>query len=92
MRSLTFISIIISVLFGQFDNSGTSAANFLKIGVGGRVAIYWQPLAFGLVWGLSFATILTLFVTPAWLILPSRLKEIFSKFEIFSKKVNVQQQ
>ena len=38
MRSLTFISIIISVLFGQFDNSGTSAANFLKIGVGGRAA------------------------------------------------------
>ena len=63
-----------------------------EIGVGGRVAIYWQPLAFGLVWGLSFATILTLFVTPAWLILPSRLREIFSKFEIFSKKVNVQQQ
>ena len=53
---------------------------------------HWQPLAFGLVWGLSFATILTLFVTPAWLILPSRLKEIFSKFEMFSKKVNVQQQ
>ena len=32
-----------------------------EVGVGGRVAIYWQPLAFGLVWGLSFATILTLF-------------------------------
>ncbi|MFL2744890.1 MAG: efflux RND transporter permease subunit [Gammaproteobacteria bacterium] len=63
-----------------------------EIGLGGRVAVYWQPLAFGLVWGLSFATILTLFVTPAWLILPSRLREIFSKFEIFSKKVNVQQQ
>jgi hypothetical protein len=25
-----------SILFGQFDNAGTSAANFLKIGVGGR--------------------------------------------------------
>ena len=62
------------------------------IGVGGRVAMYWQPLAFGLVWGLSFATILTLFVTPAWLILPSRLKQIFSKFELTSNKTNVQQQ
>jgi hypothetical protein len=26
----------VSLLLGQFDNSGTSAANFLKIGVGGR--------------------------------------------------------
>ena len=25
-------------LFGQFDNVGTSAGNFLKIGVGGRAA------------------------------------------------------
>ena len=27
-----------SILLGQFDNAGTSAANFLKIGVGGRAA------------------------------------------------------
>ena len=26
----------VSLLLGQFDNSGTSAANFLKIGVVGR--------------------------------------------------------
>ena len=38
IRALSIITILLSVLTGQFDNSGTSAANFLKIGVGGRAA------------------------------------------------------
>lgn len=32
------IFLFFSIVWGQFDNSGTSAANFLKIGVGGRAA------------------------------------------------------
>ena len=32
---ITFIAINCSI-FAQFDNAGTSAANFLKIGVGSR--------------------------------------------------------
>ena len=36
-----------------------------------------QPLAWAIVWGLSFATIATLFVTPSLLALPDRLKNIF---------------
>tara|TARA_B100001996_G_scaffold314506_1_gene257128 strand:+ start:598 stop:1680 length:1083 start_codon:yes stop_codon:yes gene_type:complete len=70
MRSLTFISIIISVLFGQFDNSGTSAANFLKIGVGGRAAamggaivgnidgpnsMFWNPAGIANAKGVEFS-------------------------------------
>ena len=38
IRALCIITFLLSVLTGQFDNSGTSAANFLKIGVGGRAA------------------------------------------------------
>ncbi len=38
-----------------------------------------QPLAWAIVWGLSFATIATLFVTPSLLALPDRLKSLVSK-------------
>ena len=39
MTRLVFIILIFcSALMGQFDNAGTSAANFLKIGVGGRAS------------------------------------------------------
>ena len=37
-RSLLSMLFSYSILLGQFDNAGTSAANFLKIGVGGRAA------------------------------------------------------
>ena len=44
--------------------------------VGGMVASWWQPLASAIVNGLVFATILTLLLTPAMLLLP----EIVSKW------------
>ena len=37
---------------------------------------FTEPLAWALVWGLSFAAIATLFVTPALLALPEKLKEL----------------
>lgn len=40
----------------------------------GMVAGYWKPLAASLVYGLSFATILTLVITPMMMIIPMRLK------------------
>ena len=38
---------------------------------------FTQPLAWAIVWGLSFATIATLFVTPSLLALPDVLKQLF---------------
>ena len=38
-----------------------------------------QPLAWAIVFGLSFATVATLFVTPSLLALPDRLKSIVSR-------------
>ena len=38
---------------------------------------FTQPLAWAIVWGLSFATIATLFVTPSLLALPDVLKRLF---------------
>jgi multidrug efflux pump len=43
---------------------------------GGTVTSFWVPLARSICFGLSFATVLTLIVTPAMLALPLRLKSI----------------
>jgi len=42
---------------------------------GGMVASYWVPLASAIVWGLAFATVLTLLVTPCMLLLPKSVRE-----------------
>ncbi|MEM6302678.1 MAG: hypothetical protein AAF749_13120, partial [Pseudomonadota bacterium] len=36
---------------------------------------FWEPLSQAIVFGLSFATILTLIATPALLALPSHLRD-----------------
>jgi multidrug efflux pump len=41
----------------------------------GMVAGYWKPLAAALVYGLTFATVLTLVITPLLMIIPERLKQ-----------------
>ena len=40
----------------------------------GQVAGYWKPLAASLVYGLTFATILTLVLTPMLMVMPARIK------------------
>ena len=50
-----------------------------EIEVGGPTASYWVQLASAVVSGLSFATLLTLVVTPALLIAPEAIKSIVSK-------------
>ena len=51
-------------------------ANFIKgeITIGGPSAEWWVPLAATVVWGLSFATLLTLILTPVLLGAPSRVR------------------
>ncbi|MDA1371794.1 MAG: efflux RND transporter permease subunit [Proteobacteria bacterium] len=48
-----------------------------EIEIGGPIASQWAGLASTIVFGLSFATILTLIVTPAMLALPARLRIMF---------------
>ncbi len=48
-----------------------------NVEVGGPVATQWAKLASAIVFGLTFATVLTLLVTPAMLMLPVMLKEKF---------------
>ena len=44
----------------------------------GEMAMFWAPLSQAIVFGLSFATVLTLIVTPALLALPTAIKTQFS--------------
>jgi multidrug efflux pump len=47
-----------------------------EIEVGGPITSQWVSLASAIVFGLSFATILTLIVTPAMLALPDALRKM----------------
>jgi multidrug efflux pump len=46
-----------------------------SVTAGGQMADYWAPLSQAIVFGLSFATILTLVATPAMLALPSAVRQ-----------------
>ena len=50
-----------------------------EIEIGGPIASQWAGLASTIVFGLSFATILTLIVTPVMLALPDRLRHMLRR-------------
>jgi multidrug efflux pump len=50
-----------------------------EIEIGGPIASQWSGLASTIVFGLSFATILTLVVTPAMLALPDSIRNMFKR-------------
>ena len=45
----------------------------------GEMAVMWQPLSQAIVFGLSFATVLTLIGTPAMLASPSAIRQLLSR-------------
>ena len=56
-----------------------------EIEVGGPTASYWVQLASAVVSGLTFATLLTLVVTPALLIAAEALRNIFARARDFAR-------
>jgi multidrug efflux pump len=54
-----------------------------EIEIGGPIASQWAGLASTIVFGLSFATILTLIVTPAMLALPGSIRYTLQKIPLF---------
>jgi multidrug efflux pump len=58
-----------------------------EIEVGGPIASQWAGLASTIVSGLSFATILTLIVTPSMLALPARLRSMISRAPKVSQQI-----
>lgn len=47
-----------------------------SVTVNGEMALFWRPLSQAIVFGLSFATLLTLIATPAMLALPTHVREL----------------
>ncbi|MFT7175022.1 MAG: multidrug efflux pump, partial [Halioglobus sp.] len=46
----------------------------------GQMAMFWSPLSQAIVFGLTFATILTLIATPALLALPTAIREKYRRY------------
>jgi multidrug efflux pump len=46
----------------------------------GQMSMFWSPLSQAIVFGLSFATLLTLVATPAMLAIPSKIRRLLGKF------------
>jgi multidrug efflux pump len=57
-----------------------------SIEVGGPIASFWMQLASAIVSGLTFATLLTLIVTPAMLALPEALSQVRNRFLNFRSR------
>ena len=58
-----------------------------EIEIGGPIASQWAGLASTIVFGLSFATILTLIVTPAMLALPDRLRAMIRRAPVATARI-----
>ncbi len=54
--------------------------------IGGMIVSWWQPLASAIVDGLLLSTAMTLLLTPALLVLPSRIRGILSMIVFTSEK------
>jgi multidrug efflux pump len=57
-----------------------------KIEVGGMVASWWQPLASAIVNGLVVATVMTLLLTPAMLLVPHMIKNSINDYKLARKQ------
>jgi multidrug efflux pump len=51
-----------------------------SVAVNGEMALFWGPLSQAIVFGLSFATLLTLVATPAMLAFPTEVRGWLSKY------------
>ena len=71
----------VTTVFGLLPLAAGLSIDFINrtITANGQMAMFWSPLSQAIVFGLSFATILTLIATPALLALPTALREKFAR-------------
>lgn len=79
----------VTTMIGLFPLASHQSIDFINRTwtSGGMLSTYWVPLAQAIAFGLSFATILTLIVTPALLILPNAAKTSATKLLVRVRKV-----
>ena len=72
-----------TTVIGLFPLASGIGVDFYQrdIEIGGRVSEWWQPMSFAVVCGLSFASAITLFLTPCWLMLPVAIRESFKNIK-----------
>jgi multidrug efflux pump len=56
-----------------------------NIKAGGQMAVFWEPLSQAIVFGLSFAALLTLVATPALLSLPSYIRTRWQRANVTNR-------
>lgn len=80
LTAVTTVLGLIPLAIGMNINFATLLSDFdPQIYVGGDNAIFWGPMAWTVIFGLVFATFLTLVIVPVMYLLADKLKVRFSK-------------
>jgi multidrug efflux pump len=74
------LTTVVTVL-GLLPMAFNMSVDFVNRSVvfGSQMSLFWVPLSQAIVWGLTFATVLTLVCTPAMLALPHVFKRLFTR-------------
>lgn len=89
LRPLLLTSL--TTIVGLLPLACNTSVDFVNrtVTYGGQMAAFWGQLTQAIVFGLSFATILTLFVTPAMLAIPYQTKNIVKQVVAWAKNSHV---
>jgi multidrug efflux pump len=63
-----------------------------EIAYGSQLSMFWVPLSQAIVWGLTFASVLTLIATPAMIALPEQLKALRTRAAPLPERAHPRQQ
>jgi len=74
------LTTIVTVL-GLLPMAFNMSVDFVNRSIifGSQMSLFWVPLSQAIVWGLTFATVLTLVCTPAMLAMPHVMKQLFTR-------------
>ncbi len=80
LTAITTILGLIPMAIGLNINFGTLLSSFNpQLYVGGDNAVFWGPMAWTVIFGLTFATFLTLILVPAMYFIGNKVKLYFKK-------------